>query len=505
MVNVARAASMKTRGAALLAGVIPALALPEIGWWIVALVGLVPLLHLVSSAPSAKEAVVRSWCGGSGYLLAAAHWLTPEVGPGMLAIAALLGSTWCLWGYSAWGLLKDRPSVRGLALLVVPAAWICGEVIRSWEHLGGPWALLGSTQWANRPLLTLASLGGVWLVGFAVVAANVAAYCAVRRRSSATQRRQAALALLVMLAAVVAYNALRPHTEGRVARIAVVQPGIIESPERRFDAQVELTERIPDSAADLIVWGESGVAEAPFTHTDFMGTMTRLAEASGAAILINVDASRDQGGIYKSSVLVAKDGVAGRYDKMRLVPFGEYIPLRPALGWLSSISGAASEDRRRGNALTVLNAGGVSIGPLVCFESTFPDLSRELARMGADVIVVQSATTTFQNSWAPEQHAALAAVRAVESGRPVVHATLSGVSSGFDADGRRTLWVPTGASGAYLASVRLSRSLTPFVRLGDWVPWASGAIVVAWLFLRKVLGNRATFGTFRESVDKVQT
>ncbi|MDQ4028872.1 MAG: apolipoprotein N-acyltransferase [Actinomycetota bacterium] len=505
---MATAASMKARGAALLAGVVPALALPEIGWWAAALVGLVPLLHLVASAPSAKEAVVRSWLGGSGYFLAAAHWLAPKVGPGLPAIAALLASTWCLWGYTAWELLKVRPSLRGMgaALLVVPAAWISGEVIRSWEHLGGPWALLGSTQWANRPLLRLASLGGVWLVGFVVVAANVAAYFVVRRRSRFIQRAAGLLAILLMLSTVLAYNALRPDGgEGHVARIAVVQPGIIESPERRFDVQVELTERLPHPAADLIVWGESSVAETPFKRADFVNVMTRLAEKSGAPILINVDARRDQGGIYKSSVLVADDGVVGRYDKMRMVPFGEYIPLRPALGWLSGISDAASEDRRRGNELTTLDAGRLLIGPLVCFESSFPDLTRELASMGADVIVVQSATTTFQDSWAPEQHAALAAFRAVESGRPVVHATLSGVSSAYDADGRRILSVPTGARGAYVASVPLSRFVTPFVKLGDWVPWGSAAAVAAWLLGRRLRGNRVSFGTLRERIDKVQT
>ena len=499
---------MKARVAAVLAGVVPALALPEIGWWAAALVGVVPLLHLVVSAPSAKEAVVRSWLGGSGYFLAAAHWLAPKVGPGLPAIAALLASTWCLWGYSAWGLLKDRPSRRGMGavLLVVPAAWISGEVIRSWEHLGGPWALVGSTQWANRPLLRLASLGGVWLVGFVVVAANVAAYCIVRRRSSVRQRAEAVLALLLMFASVLAYDALRLHGgEGRVARIAVVQPGVIESPEHRFDAQVELTERLPDSTGDLIVWGESSVAETPFKGAEFVDVMTRLAEESGAPILINVDARRGERGVYKSSVLVAEDGVAGRYDKMRMVPFGEYIPLRPALGWLSGISDAASEDRRRGNELTTLDARGLSIGPLVCFESSFPDLTRELARMGADVIVVQSATTTFQDSWAPEQHAALAAFRAVESGRPVVQATLSGVSTAYDADGRRILWVPTGARGTYVTSVPLSRSLTPFVRLGDWIPWGSAAVVVAWLLGRRMPGNRVGFRTLRESIDKVQT
>jgi apolipoprotein N-acyltransferase len=305
---------------------------------------------------------------------------------------------------------------------------------------------------------------------------------------------------------VVSYHALRSHSrDGRAVRISVVQPGVIESSERRFDSQVELTERLADSAGDLIVWGESSVAETPFQRADFIEVMTGLADERGAPILVNIDARRGEGGIYKSSVLIAEDGAVGRYDKMRMVPFGEYIPLRPALGWLSGISDAASEDRIRGNELTTLDAGGLSIGPLVCFESSFPDLTRELTRMGADVIVVQSATTTFQDSWAPEQHASLAAFRAVESGRPVVHATLSGVSSAYDADGRRLLWVPTDADGSYVTSVPLSRSLTPFVRFGDWIPWGSAAVFVAWLLGRRVLGSSAAFGTLREGVDKVQT
>jgi apolipoprotein N-acyltransferase len=170
---------------------------------------------------------------------------------------------------------------------------------------------------------------------------------------------------------------------------------------------------------------------------------------------------------------------------MRLVPFGEYVPLRPLLGWVTRLTDAAVVDRRRGSRLAVLPAGAVRVGPLVCFESAFPDLARNLAAGGADLVVVQTADTTFQHSWGPDQHASLSAVRAVEAGRPVVQAALSGTSAAFDARGRRLAWAPTGWRGAALVELPLSRERTPYVRTGDWLPvacvlaLAAGALVGA--------------------------
>ena len=168
----------------------------------------------------------------------------------------------------------------------------------------------------------------------------------------------------------------------------------------------------------------------------------------------------------------------GRYDKMRLVPFGEYVPLRPMFGWTN----LADRVRRRGPAPwprpgRVPHAGNLRIGPLVCFESAFPDLSRNLANSDVDLLVFQTATSTFQESWAPEQHAALAAVRAVETGRTAAHVTLTGVSSVFDARGRRLGMLDTTASGLLRLRVPIPTERTPFDRLGDWVLVAAGAIL----------------------------
>jgi apolipoprotein N-acyltransferase len=117
-----------------------------------------------------------------------------------------------------------------------------------------------------------------------------------------------------------------------------------------------------------------------------------------------------------------------------------------------------------------MDTGHLRIGPLVCFESAFPDMSRSLAGKGAQLLVAESSTSSFQNSWAPEQHASLAALRAAESWRPMVHATLTGVSAVYDARGRQIgPRLGTDSSTTAVYEVPLSQGRSPYDRYGDWV------------------------------------
>lgn len=462
------------------AGALPVLAFPAPSLWWFAYVALVPWILLARSAPTGRRAAYDGWCGGFGFMVAVHHWLLPSLHVFIFLIAGLLSLLWVPWGWLVRRLLGGVPSPgRGAAaLLVLPSAWLAVELVRSWQGLGGPWGVLGSSQWQVGPALRLASVGGVWVLSFLVVAVDVAVAMLVAVR----EFRIPALASLVATAAATSAAWVwspRPDIDGNV-RIAVVQPGVMDGGGRRLDHEEQLTRRLVGQHVDLIVWGESSVGFDLGRRTDLAGRIAALSRRTGADILVNVDArSSDRPGIYKSSVLIGPDGPTGaRYDKMRLVPFGEYVPARSLLGWATSVGKAAGEDRRRGTEQVVLNVGhGLRVGPMICFETAFPDMSRHLAQDGADVLLGQSATSTFQGSWAPEQHASLAALRAAETGRPMVHATLTGVSAVYGPDGQRLgPWLGTGASTARVYDVPLAHGVTPYVRYGDWPVY--GALLV---------------------------
>ncbi|MFI1682940.1 apolipoprotein N-acyltransferase [Streptomyces sp. NPDC020607] len=587
-------ASRWWRGAiAVTAGALPALAFPAPSLWWFAYVALVPWMLLAGSAPTARRAALDGWLGGLGFMVAVHHWLLPSLHVFTVVIAALLGLLWAPWGWLVRRVLGGVPGPgrAAAALVVLPSGWLMVELVRSWEGLGGPWGLLGSSQWQVPPALRLASVGGVWLVSAFVVVVNtgvallaVAGEAGARsstRRTVApgtetprtvapdtetpgtdtshtgtpgtdtpttdtpgtgsphtvapstdtptthtphtgtpatpptdapptSPRRPTTLAALAGILTVATATAAawvwapRPEPAGNT-RIAVVQPGIvadgIASADERLAREEALTRTLAGRNPDLVVWGESSVGFDLADRPDVARRIAALSREVGADILVNVDARRsDRPGIFKSSVLVGPDGPTGdRYDKMRLVPFGEYIPARSLLGWATSVGKAAGEDRRRGDHQVVMHTGrdaphnqgqgqgqrqdydqGLRIGPLVCFESAFPDMSRRLTQDGAQLLLAQSATSSFQNSWAPRQHASLAAVRAAETGRPMVHATLTGVSAVYGPEGSRVgSTIGTSASAAALYDVPLATGETAYVKWGDWPVHAALLVLLA--------------------------
>jgi apolipoprotein N-acyltransferase len=489
----------------LLAGALPVLSFPaanlEFGAWF----GLVPGLVLIVRSPSAREGGIRAWWLGAGYLIAALYWMTPEIGPAVLLAAAVAGVLWVPFGVAAAALL--RPPVSGpralAALVVVPSCWLLTEWLRSWQALGGPWAVYGVSQWQHPAVLALAAVGGVWLISFALVLANVAIVLVLGslplpRQGTAMRPGLALVGVAAGLASLGAGPlafALTPASAAvRQVTVALVQPGIIDNTVQRVDASERLTAEVSRSGRlsrikpDLIVWGESSTA-VDLTLAKNRAQLLQLEQLSkedGADLLVNQDTTVPGQGQEKVGVLISPAGIGGEYIKTRLVPFGEYIPFRQQLGWLTSISKAAPANMIPGTGAHLLSATDragkpLPIGVLICFESAFPDMSRVDTEKGAQLIVYQSATPTFQGTWGPDQHASLGAVRAAETGRPVVQAALTGVSAAFDARGRTLAWMGQDAHGVVIVRLGLpaASASTPYDRFGDYVPWSALGIAVA--------------------------
>lgn len=414
------------------------------------------------------------------FLLAAHSWVLPSTGVFGAVGAATLALLWVPWSMAARTLLQARSARRAVtAVVVLPAGWVCLDLLRSSPLTRDAWAFLGASQAPAPTLLAPAALGGVWLVTFLVVAADTALAVALRSPGRA-RAASLLLAAATVLAGPVCWQLAPGPGGGAPWRIATVQPGALDEAPARFDVESRLTAALPRGRYDLVVWGESSVGDDLSRRPDLTARLRSLARRTGAPLLVNVDARRADGRIRKAAVLVGPGGVLGSYDKTRLVPFGEYVPLHPVLGWLTQVTKAPSQDRVAGTGVTVLRAGGVSFTPLICFESTFPDLARIGAARDAELLVVQSADSTFQGSAELPHHAALAAVRAVETGRPVVQATLTRDSVAYDSRGRLLAGLGDGRRGTLV--VNMPRGLagaTPYVRLGEWVPALSVVLVGA--------------------------
>jgi apolipoprotein N-acyltransferase len=516
-------------GGVLVILVFPAPSLSYLAWF-----GLVPAMVLFVRAPSDREAAARGWWFGAAYLIAMLYWMAPEIGPGLLLLGAVFGGMWSPFAVAARRLLRPPVSWRSAlgALAVVPSCWLIPEWIRSYQGLGGPWDLYGASQWQHPAVLALAAVGGVWLVSAALVMANVAitlvigavrpsllapgaASAPAAALAAGTAARRAALAAAggaALLAAAgsgpLAFALTPPFPAVREVTIAMVQPGVIDNAGLRAHASETLTAELSRGGSlagvhpDLIVWGESSIAEdltLPSSRP-LLRQIERLSAEDGAEILVSQDATPPGKGHEKWAVLVSPSGIKGIYVKTRLVPFGEYIPFRQQLGWLTKISKAAPANMTPGTGAHLLHATDregrpLPIGVLICFESAFPDMSRVEADQGAQLIVYQSATSTFQGTWGPDQHASLAALRAAETGRPDVQAALTGDTVAFDARGRLLAWL--GQSGRGVVTVRLAlpagTARTFYDRAGDYVMW-TGVAVAALAALAFLLRRRGFLG-----------
>ncbi len=512
----------------LLTGALLILAFPDPNLEFLAWFGLVPGLVLIVRSPTAREGGLRAWWLGAGYLIAALYWMAPEIGPAVLLVGAVMGVLWVPFGVAAQALL--RPPLTWLravaALVVVPSCWLLTEWLRSWQALGGPWAVFGVSQWQHPAVLALAAVGGVWLISVALVLANVAIVLLIgslprtgtilRPREPAGPQPAGApqqagdtppqaplrpgLAVLGLVAGLaslgagpLAFALTPPSPTVRSATIAMVQPGIIDNTVQRVDASERLTAELSRSGRlsgvkpDLIVWGESSTAVdlTLAANRAQLDAMQALAREDGADPLVNQDTTVPGKGQEKVGVLIGPGGILGEYIKTRLVPFGEYIPFRQQLGWLTKISKAAAANMIPGTGAHLVyptdRAGrSLPIGVLICFESAFPDMSRVDADKGAQLIVYQSETSTFQGTWGPDQDASLGAVRAAETGRPVVQAALTGDTVAFDARGRLLAWMGQSQHGVVTVRLGLPAAFarTFYDRFGDYVPWSALAVVV---------------------------
>ncbi|MAF09816.1 apolipoprotein N-acyltransferase [Candidatus Poribacteria bacterium] len=495
----------------------PDAALSFLGW-----VSLVPVLLIVHSCDGWRRAARLSWIAGFLAYLGTVGWLTTVgqysgMGPtwgwiagvfGALVLSAYMGLYVALFAGLVAALL--RPS-RWHYALGTAVLWTFCEWLRSWIITGFPWAALGYTQWNSLLVAQLSRLGGVAFVTFLLAMVNATIAAAVLRALAGERNRlwRVAVPAVAAIVAALAYGAWaigRDTPEGTTVRIAVV-PGNVPQDERwqrdslatNLRRHIVLLNAAAEHRPDLTVMPETAIPYPYLTAEDralFVDTARRLA----APILFGapriVSDPRTGRRVSLNSVMVLRpDGSFGEpYDKQHLVPFGEYIPFRRYMpDFLEGVIGIGDQRAGDGAVLQPVQTDGATVlaGVPICFESVFPQIAREFARAGANIIVVTTNDGWYDETAAIAQHNAFSVFRAIETGRTLVRAANRGISCVIDANGhtRESVVGPMDRDGIIVEDVPLRAGDTLYVRLGDWVPMlcvaATGAMLVGHAYRRR--------------------
>jgi len=370
------------------------------------------------------------------------------------------------------------------------SAWVLFEQLRDRFPFGGlPWGETGAALHDFPVARSLASWGGVALVTFLVVAVNgllLDAFMDARTRSWRPLSFAGAGLAAVVIAVGLGHGFRYEPTETGRLRIATIQGNDqnrditdpIEFEATVVEQHFELADTI-EGKYDLIVFPESSLNRNPEQDPVIRKRITDIGAAHESAMLVNALLPAPDGRDYNTNLLFDPDGeLQGTYAKQHLVPFGEYVPLRRFLDW-GGILDRIPYDYAPGKGRTVFEVAGHRVGTIICFESAFGPLVRDFVRDGSEIIVVTTNNRSYRRSANSEQHIALGQMRAAETGRPVVQASISGISGRIDARGDVSHTTELFENEVVTSEVVTTTGQTPYVRYGDWVIWANALALVA--------------------------
>jgi apolipoprotein N-acyltransferase len=485
--------------AAIFTGVALVLSLAPYRLWPLAFVAFVPLL-LSIEGQGARRRFFLAYLAGIVFFVGSVYWVVhsmhyygglgfSESVPVMVLLAAYLALFFAFFGLLAFALPRAPIAV----LLYIPALWVGLEYLRGHLFTGFPWVLSGYALAGNFVLSQAADIAGVWALSFAVMLVNAAIYLVL---SSGMRRRPWPLGAIILAAlimtAMVAYGVVRPMQVDRAlgtwpkVRVSAAQGNIDQavkwdkkSRSRTLDVYSRLTRAAAARGARLVVWPETAV---PFYLEHYEAGRERLfsiARRSGLTILTGspaYDYNKRTGRrrYYNSAYVISRKGrLAGRYDKVHLVPYGEYVPLKRYMPFIKKLT-VGTGDFTAGPGPSPINVNGFRAGVLICYEAIFPSLARASVRAGAGILVNITNDAWFGRTAAPYQHLEMARLRAVENRVYMIRAANTGVSAIIDPAGRILKKTTLFKEDVITADVRTRKGpATLYTRYGDFLAYAS--------------------------------
>jgi apolipoprotein N-acyltransferase len=490
---------------ALVAGALSALGFAPLGWWPLTLLAFAFLLHLVVSAETLKSALARGYWFGFGHFVIGLNWIAgafqfQEEMPVWLGWIAVVLLSFYIAVYPAtaaglawrWG--KERPAAF---VLFFSAAWIVTEWLRATMFTGFAWNPLGVVALGSDLAASSALIGTYGLSGLVIMLAG-AMLLILRRLWGPTG---AVVLALIGLTEIAAVPSMATNIERRGPLIRIVQPNIGQQDkykpgydEINFTKLARLTGR-PGPEPRLILWPEAAIPD----YLDENGEEATQARARIAALIGPKDAiltggvkrefKSERKNFYIERTLIgARNSVWGmlpdemlilRYDKSHLVPYGEYLPMKPflsAIGVSRLVPGEIDFWPGPGPQSYAVPGFG-KIGVQICYEIIFSGQVIDAAHR-PDFLFNPSNDAWF-GAWGPPQHLAQARLRAIEEGLPVIRATPTGISAVVDANGRVLASIPYHKAGYIQTRLPRAHAPTLFARYGNILPFVFAFLLTA--------------------------
>jgi len=461
--------------AAFLAGALTVAGFAPLGASPLPFLTLAVLLALWQRAPSPRDGLRTGFAFGAGLFGTGVSWVYVSLHdfglmPAPLAAVATLLFCASLALYPAaagWGFVRLRHGAPVAALIAFPALWTLSEWLRAWLFTGVPALTIGYTQ-TDTPLAGFAPVLGVFGVSFATALCAGLSYLVFSGPGKVRIMSAAGLMLALGLGALLQQI---PWTspQGEPFRVALLQGNIpqnLKFQAERYTATLATYRRlIAGSDARLIVLPETAIPRfLDAVDPLYLNDIAQLARERRADLIVGVPL-RDEGGRYFNSVVSIGVSPSQRYDKSHLVPFGEFVP--PGFGWIvKSLSIPLSDFSSGPKNPRPFALAGQLVAPDICYEDVFgEEIIRQLP--AATLLVNVSNVAWFGDSLAPPQHAQIARMRAIETGRFMLRSTNTGLTAIIDPRGKIAAQLPQFTEGALQGEVRGYTGASPYVRFGN--------------------------------------
>jgi apolipoprotein N-acyltransferase len=492
-----RADTIGRRRLAFLSALLLIPAFPKFDLEFLAWVALVPLFIALKDQ-NLKSAFGLSFLTGICFLMGIFYWIN-VINNVTLIHFILLGVYFGAY-FGLFGLALNFISRRtGMSsVFIAPLVWVSMEYLRSHAGvLGLPWALLGHSQYLNLPLIQISSFTGVYGVSFLIVMVNAALSEVILSSQGATQAStrywptlvKAAIVPVFLLGATLIYgfSVISERVDRETISISVIQANIPlnlrmgpELRELNLQKHIGLSkEAAARSQASLIVWPETAVQGSLTQNANLLKMISTLAKEAQSHLLIGVSMRQKFGSReskkknrFNSAFLVSPSGrIVGRYNKIHVLPFGEYLPYKDFIPWPSSYASLAG-DVMAGEEITLFDLNNVKFGVAMCWESIFPDLFRQFVKNGATFMVNITNEAWFEKTAAPYQFMAMTVFRAVENRVSIARAANTGISGFIDPYGRVIGKVSNGTQDIFVegyltTAIPISEERTFYTNHGD--------------------------------------